>query len=228
MVRMSIRRKIILVLLTTAIACIFGLGHSEARAEIAQKTGRASAEPPAGKPQTFKCEGSFGPDASHAKLAKEFGAANIDTEEYWDADWEVTVVFPKDPQRRLIIQWKDHEARRKPASIKLEGSLWSAAGVTIGTPLAELERLNGGPFKLNDFEGDYGGAITDWMGGRFTMPFSAGCRLGLSVWFDENLPEAMDGAMEKELLPDRSLLSSGAGLRAAKPVVNEMTVIFPK
>jgi hypothetical protein len=32
----------------------------------------------------------------------------------------------------------------------------------------------------------------------------------------------------KEVMPDRSLLSSGAGLRATKPVVSKMIVSFPK
>jgi len=231
MVRMSIRRKIILVLLTTAIACIFGLGHSEARAEIAQKTGRASAETPAGKPQTFKCEGSFGPDASHAKLAKEFGAANIDTDYDSEAEGEVTILFPKDPQRRLIIQWRNPEARRKPASIRIEGSLWSAAGVTIGTSLAELERLNGGPFAVT-FDVDDPGNISDWKGGRLKTPFSHGCRFGAGVWIDYDLSEAVDKAtseVSNEGSGDGSLLSSSPELRAAKPaVVNRMSIAYPK
>lgn len=179
--------------------------------------------------QTFKCEGPFGPDASHAKLAKEYGAANIDNEDYdWEYEGGVTVLFPKDPQRRLVIQWKDQKARRKPADIRIEGLSWSVAGVMKGTQLVELERLNGGSFKLNYFEGDYGGDVTDWMGGRLKMPFSAGCRVGVSVWVDDHLPEAVEKALEAEITPDRSLLSSGAGLLAAKPVVGAIFVSYPK
>jgi hypothetical protein len=95
-------------------------------------------------------------------------------------------------------------------------------------PLVELERLNGGPFKLNYFEGDYGGAITDWLGGRFNAPLSGGCVLGVFVGIDERHPDAPTQALEKEVMPDRSLLSSGAGLRATKPVVSKMIVSFPK
>jgi len=115
---------------------------------------------------TFKCEGPFGRDAAHAKLASKYGAANIVTEYDGEADAEVTVLFPNDPERRLKIQRKDQKARRNPGHITIAGrSSWSVAGVAIGTSLIELERLNGGPFKLNYFEGDYGGAITDWLGG---------------------------------------------------------------
>jgi hypothetical protein len=175
----------------------------------------------------FKCEGPFGREATHAKLASKYGAANIATEYDGDADAEVTILFPNDPERRLKIQWKDQKARRNPGHFTIEGpSSWSVAGVAIGTSLVELERLNGGPFKLNYFEGDYGGAITDWLMGRFDAPVSGGCVLGALVGIDERLPESK--ALDEELTPDRSLLSSGTRLRAAKPVVTQMIVSFPK
>jgi hypothetical protein len=52
--------------------------------------------------------------------------------------------------------------------------------------------------------------------------------LGAFVGIDEGLPEAMSKALDEEVTPDRSLLSSGTGLRAAKPVVNQMIVSFSK
>lgn len=175
----------------------------------------------------FKCEGPFGREATHAMLASKYGTANIETEYDGEADAEVTILFPNDPERRLKIQWKDQKARRFPRTFTIEGSSsWSVAGVAIGTSLIELERLNGGPFKLNYFEGDYGGAITDWLKGRFDAPVSGGCVLGASVGIDERLPESK--ALDEEVTPERSLLSSGPKLRAAKPVVDRMFVSFPK
>ena len=109
-----------------------------------------------------------------------------------------------------------------------EPSGLSVAGVAIGTQLVDLERLNGGPFKLNYFEGDYGGDITDWLGGRFNAPIPGGCIFGASVGVAEQLPEAVDKAIDAEVTQDRSLLSSGPGLRAAKPTVGEMFISFPK
>jgi hypothetical protein len=177
--------------------------------------------------RTFKCEGPFGRDATHAKLASKYGAGNIVAEDDGDADAEVTVLFPNDPERRIKIQWKDQKARRNPGHITIAGrSSWSVAGVAIGTSLIELERLNGGPFKLNYFEGDYGGAITDWLRGRFQVPLSGGCVLGAFVGIDERLPDAVSKALDEEVTQDRSLLSSGTGLRAAKPVVSQMILSF--
>jgi hypothetical protein len=226
-VEMSIRGQIIVALAVVGLAWCLVAG--DVRAEALQKTEGSAAAAPAAGPQTFKCEGPFARDTSHARLVKEYGTANIDTEVYWNADAEVTTLFPKDPQRRLIFNWKDWKGRRKPAVITIErGQYWSVAGLMIDAPLEEVERLNGGPFKLNYFEGDYGGAITDWMGGRLDAPFSSGCRVGITIAIDEKLPEAVSRAIDAEMTPDRSLLSSGAGLRAAKPRVGGIDVIYPK
>ena len=182
--------------------------------------------------EPFNCEAPVGRNATHAKLASKYGSANVVTEYDGEADAEVTVLFPNDPERRLSIQWKDQKARRNPGHVTIAGrSSWSVAGVAIGTSLFDLERLNGGPFKLNYFEGDYGGAITDWLRGRFNTPLSGGCVLGAFVGINERqLPASVSKAIDEEVTPepDRSLLSSGAGLRAAKPVVTEMIVSFPK
>jgi hypothetical protein len=176
----------------------------------------------------FKCEGQFGRNASHAKLAATFGADNAVSNEDAESDSEVTILFPNNAARRLKIEWNDQKSRRGLRHVTITGLSWSVAGVVIGMPLVELERLNGGPFKLNYFEGDYGGAITDWLGGRFNAPLSGGCVLGVFVGIDERHPDAPTQALEKEVMPDRSLLSSGAGLRATKPVVSKMIVSFPK
>jgi hypothetical protein len=176
----------------------------------------------------FKCEGQFGRNASHATLAATFGADNAVSNEDAESDSEVTILFPNNAARRLKIEWNDQKSRRGLRHVTITGLSWSVAGVVIGMPLVELERLNGGPFKLNYFEGDYGGAITDWLGGRFNAPLSGGCVLGVFVGIDERHPDAPTQALEKEVMPDRSLLSSGAGLRATKPVVSKMIVSFPK
>jgi hypothetical protein len=94
--------------------------------------------------------------------------------------------------------------------------------------LVDLERLNGRPFKLNYFEGDYGGDIFDWRGGRFDAALPGGCRLGASVGIAEKLPETVGEAMNSEIIENGALLSSGPGLRAAKPEVSQMFISYPK
>jgi hypothetical protein len=178
----------------------------------------------------FNCKGPFGRDASHAKLVATFGAGNTIIKYDDESDMEVTILFPNDPKRLLQVQWKDQNSRRGLGHVTIgRHSSWMVAGLAIGTPLAEIERLNGSPFKLNYFEGDYGGAITSWLGGRFDKPLPGGCMLGAYVTIDdEHVPTEVQKAVDREVTTDRSLLSSGAGLRAAKPVVNQMIVSFPE
>jgi hypothetical protein len=176
---------------------------------------------------TFRCEGPFGRDASHAKLVSRYGAANVVTEYDGQEDADVTVVFPRDPERKLRIKWKDEKARRNPEHIAVAGRSWSVAGVAMGTSLIELERLNGRPFKLNYFDGDYGGAITDWLGGRFQSPLSGGCVFGAFVWIDDKrIPESVNRAIDEEGAPTGEMISSSTALRAAKPLVTQMGVRF--
>jgi hypothetical protein len=142
-------------------------------------------------------------------------------------DADVTVVFPRDPERKLRIKWKDEKARRNPEHIAVAGRSWSVAGVAMGTSLIELERLNGRPFKLNYFDGDYGGAITDWLGGRFQSPLSGGCVFGAFVWIDDKrIPESVNRAIDEEGAPTGEMISSSTALRAAKPLVTQMGVRF--
>lgn len=179
------------------------------------------------EPKTpFKCEGPFARETSHAKLARTFGASNATIEYIGEFDEEVTILFPNDSTRRLIVLWKDQKGRQglRIVIIREPRSSWSVAGIAIGTPLVEVERLNGGPFKLNYFEGDYGGDIIDCLGGRFDAPLSSGCKVGASVMTTKH---TTSNAIEKEVLPDRTLLSSGRGLRAEKPTVREIIVGFP-
>src|SRR5207302_3737363 len=62
--------------------------------------------------------------------------------------------------------WKDQPG---PASLRVRGarSQWAIApGISLGTSLAEIERVNGGPFALTGFAWDYSGTIVGWQGGR--------------------------------------------------------------
>ena len=45
--------------------------------------------------------------------------------------------------------------------VRIVGKAWATKeGLRIGTRLAELERLNGGPFQFSGFGWDYGGGVT--------------------------------------------------------------------
>ncbi|AXK72310.1 hypothetical protein DWG18_08450 [Lysobacter sp. TY2-98] len=79
------------------------------------------------------------------------------------------VLFANEPARRIDI-WLD-EAGRHPAPLAVHpGSTWRRAdGVRIGLTSVELEALNGRPFVFAGFGWDYGGAVSDWQGGRLAQ-----------------------------------------------------------
>ena len=74
-----------------------------------------------------------------------------------------SVLFPRDPQRRLEMLWNNTSSRSGTQVIVINGkSNWAAPrGVKLGTQLAAVEKLNGKPFKLTAFGAD-GSTAADW------------------------------------------------------------------
>lgn len=174
----------------------------------------------------FRCVGPLDRNASHAGLERAFGRNKVGQEEIFaGGDTEtMTVVFADDPRRKLLVGWRDQANRRGLARVTIEGrSRWSVGGLAVGSPLVAVERLNGRAFKLNDYEGDFGGDVIDWMGGHLEK-LPDGCVLGATLAIDE----AHAGALMKEVARPDGLLSSHETLRAANPVVSRLFVSFPK
>jgi hypothetical protein len=195
---------------------------------LALSSSMASAER-AASARVIKCEGPFGRNASHAALVKAFGNNNVVYQEIdgaQDKKIKASVLYPNDPKARLEFIWRDEKARRRPTLIRVKDqSAWvSANGVRIGTALADIEKMNGKPFKLSGFDWDYGGRVTDWRGGALGKPQSGGCFLGIEFVHPED-------ASEENLTKvsgDREVLSDNADMRAVDPYVAVVTLSYPK
>ena len=77
-------------------------------------------------------------------------------------------VFPNTPDE-LEIVWDIAAATGNPEFIRIsnENTAWrTVQGVTVGTSLKELEKINGKPFQLYGFGWDYGGLVSDWKSGK--------------------------------------------------------------
>lgn len=109
------------------------------------------------------CRGQFGPNATHADLVKAYGAKNVTYEDVNRAEGEVvkaSVVFAKDPTRRLEVEWFDEEKRAKPSTITVfgENNRWIGPfGITNGMTIQRIEQIAGKPFKINGFAFDVAG-----------------------------------------------------------------------
>ena len=179
-------------------------------------------------PRVVVCGGVFAKDTNHLKLAQMFEAQNIT---YTEVDGPegtkimASVLYPKDPKRRLEVLWQNDAARSDLAVIAINGqSTWVAPkGLKLGVPLAMLEKLNGKPFKLAGFDWDSGGAVRDWMGGALsTLP--GGCNMGMKLALDAKT----SGDIRSQVAGDKDFMSSDPLVRAAKPMVEEITIGYPQ
>lgn len=139
-----------------------------------------------------------------------------------------TVLFPRDSSRRLTVTWADTIARARPTRVTVGSAQtrWFVVpGVTLGTSLSELERLNGKPFKLTGFFWDYGGTVTGWEGGRLDSLWRGGPENNVRVWLRLS-PDSAGSASSRgrEVAGDRVFSSSLPAMRALNPRVYDLFV----
>jgi hypothetical protein len=130
------------------------------------------------------------------------------------------VVYPDDDALRLEVLWTDTLKVPRAEMVVLRGdsSDWrTPEGLTLGTTLAELERINGVPFRLTGFGWDYSGTVVDWNGGRLA-PDSGTHRLVVRLLPDD------DTDVPSGLLGDRDFASDDSAMAVLAPRVAEMYV----
>lgn len=93
--------------------------------------------------------------------------------------------------------------------IQQEDSEWQGPkGLTIGTSLAELEKINGKSFRLAGFGWDYGGTVTNWGGGALEQ---AGFMVVLG--YAEEEEAAFTPEDTEELMGDQEISSTLPSLK---------------
>ena len=133
------------------------------------------------------------------------------------------VLYPNDSLRRVEIIWQDTVNRRRPARVVLRGSRsqWQLGrGISLGTSLQELERLNGRPFTLAGFGWDYAGVIVDWKGGALDTALT-----GIKLYLDPG-PAQDESAAYSQVLGDRDYSSSLPAMQQLSPKLGQIFVDF--
>ena len=182
----------------------------------------------------LQCVGPFAKDANEADLKKAFGAANVkrvDLDVGEGSTEPGTVVFPNDPKRRIEVLWHDSTKRQRPSSISIkEKSTWTIAAqppdqrrIMLGTPLAEVEAINGKPIIVYGFGWDMGGFAGGWEGGALGQAVGP---CSLSLRFDPD-PKAKSGTLDKAS-GDKPFKSSSPAMRAVKPTVSSISLGWPE
>ena len=170
------------------------------------------------------CEGVFAIDSSEARLIEAYGAENVVTGIVpgpEGSEMLATRVFPDDPKRMLEFVWWDEAALADPSYIEIPSKLQTPGGVQIGMSLAEVEALNGEPFKLTGFGWDYGGFAGFDRGALSGLP--GGCLL--SVRFDPG-PEP-EGVDTLPTMGDKELSSDDPLLRQMDVRVYDVSIGYP-
>jgi len=178
------------------------------------------------KPHVIACGGIFGPDSTHAKLAMAFKSKNVAFTQVDSSSGTkvmASVLFDRDPKQRLEVWWSKPASRSDTHLIVINGqSDWIAPGeLHLGLTLAELEQLNGKPFKLTGFDRNKVAALSDWDGGHLSA-LAGGCKIGVSLRAD---PKTSASALG-DLPAERAFTSDNASLRAANPVVSEILIAY--
>ncbi|MBC6994763.1 hypothetical protein QWY85_06930 [Neolewinella lacunae] len=132
---------------------------------------------------------------------------------------EAVILFPDNPRRRAELYYNESYDTLRPSFIRITGNYeegeemrsdWTSTnGLSIGTSIGEVEKINGQPFTISGFGWDYGGQVVNWNGGAFAAGFSPSFLLTAE---GEETP--------MELLGDGTeLKSDDPTLRKARPVV---------
>jgi hypothetical protein len=135
------------------------------------------------------------------------------------------ILFPDDPTRRAYLYFEDSQELAGLQLVRVvdDESRWRFDnGIGIGTPLAKLVAMNGKPIRFLGLDWDYGGAISDWGGGRLD-PKDDAIRRGMTLAArpgigDRRYPMG-DGEFSSD---DPRYPDLGTDL-----VVGEMSVSFP-
>jgi hypothetical protein len=200
--------------------------HAAARGtEAVMEPGAVARASRSAKANIVACSGVFARDSSHAKLASAFQSRNVAfTQVDASSGGKVmaSVLYGKDPKRRLEVWWSKPASRSDTHLIVINGqSDWIAPGeLHLGLTLAELEKLNGKPFKLSGFDKDHVATLSDWNGGQLAA-LAGGCKAGISLRADPKAATALG-----DLPADRSFTSSDTALRAVNATVSEILVAY--
>jgi hypothetical protein len=171
---------------------------------------------------------------SHADLIDLFSAANVVDEQVAISDGGPepgTVVFKNRPYDSLVIVWTPEHKIAAIVSCAFQAPEpkschWhTREGISFGTTLKTIERLNGGVFELVGFAFDYGGTITSWKGGRLAPLTATSCGQ-VVVRLEAHPQDPSQKRVYEQFTGDKPFLSSMPGMQALNPRVESLEVAF--
>ena len=180
----------------------------------------------------ISCEGPFAPTTTPEILAAAFGAANVTVEKIHVGEGqfeEGTVLFPKSADERLEILWAGGITHGRPRHLVVRGekSHWrTVRGLTLGTTLQAVERLNRRPFRLLGFGWDYAGTTMDWSKGLLDSASDGPCRIRARFSPTAEAREMDSRKWYAQLRGEIEFSSGHPAMQALNPVIYEIFVQY--
>ena len=181
--------------------------------------------------RTLDCDSTFAPDITTEYLVKIFGSANV-THTQVDVGEGIrafaTVLYANVPELRAEVYWKDPESMREPRLVRVQrsASKWlTYGGLSIGTDLLTVEKVNRKPFRLAGFAWDYGGTVLSWSGGALAASTSSPCRLVVRL-APELDSSVQDSLPYRQVQGDREFSSGHPAMQALNPQIYELLLVY--
>jgi hypothetical protein len=174
--------------------------------------------------------GNVSAASTEAELRKIYGKENVTTTEISLGEGETqtgTVLFGGQPNKKAEITWKDSENKKNPAMVRIYGdkSLWKTSeGISLGTTLKELERINGGEFILTGFKWDYQGTVIDWKKGALEKKLNKNGRVLLRLIPNDKI--RLSAQEDRAVTGDKPISSKNSVMQKINPQVYEISFEF--
>jgi hypothetical protein len=209
-----------MLILPSRIRCTRWLGG--AAVSINALASPAAAQVAAPQEGAVTCSSPVAPRESADSLKQRYGK-NAVVQQLPGAEGEThrgVVLFPRVKDRRIDVSFSGDAMKSATGLVVRDSaktSVWNIAGVSIGSSLADVQKVNGRAFLVAGFDWDYGGYVTDWKGGALGKLQPGGCRVSVRFGKDTGSPESLMGDSVKAPSDDVALRKWG-------PVVVEFGV----
>ena len=225
-----------LVPLSALAACLLAACSPSAPAPQVAETPRAEAADEGGHDgplvpmMTCDSNAMFNASTTKSSLIAAHGAENVREEKapWVDSELDAVVLWPDDPAMRAEVLWFGDKAGM-PEAARVSGgpeSLWvGPEGLLLGATIADIEAANGGPFMMTAFENHNHGEVSNFLSGKLDAEVG-GCRVSLALDAAPDAPEAAVAALSGD--SEKSFRSDSPEVRAAQPLLAEMTILFFK
>lgn len=149
-------------------------------------------------------------------LVQTFGSQNVKRQEIYLGEGATAPGFLifADTRNQVEVYYDTSVVKDRPAFLRIseEGTDWkSPEGITIGTTLEELVKINGKPITFFGFGWDYGGAVSNWNNGKINA--------GLMLILNDTRSNTPEG-----LLGDKEILSTAPGVDLKRIKVQTINV----